>query len=472
MRCSVELGLAWALAIGLVAGCGGQASRPAAPTETPDVSPTSQITRPPSPTSTSSVPPLEGKVTLWVDWDPERMQTLIEAINGFKTRHPQVEFDISYYPTDQLKPAFEAAAAAHQGPSVIFGPSTWGRAFADQGWTRDLTPLLLPAQQSSIQPVVWGQVADSTRVLGLPLTLEGYVLYRNKSLAPDPAASVADLVETALALRTEKGFGASLDFGFIYSAPQLQTCGADLNTQTVLPFNESQGECWLGLMQRLGQAGKPVFNSDQDRAQFLAGKSAWLIDSTLQLDQLAQTLGVGDLAIDPWPVDGSSGRRLNGYVWSENAYLTASNSNADMEASWAFLAYLLAPETQAAMDDVEGARRVPSVVGVGLADPLLSEARAVLETSLPRPFPGDLNRLSGPLNTALRLVVGQAGDIRLATMLTLQEIEKASLATATPTTTSTPAPTATRTSIPSPTSTSPPLSPSLTASPSATASGP
>jgi maltose-binding protein MalE len=336
--------------------------------------------------------------------------------------------------------------------------------------------LLLPAQQSSIQPVVWGQVADSTRVIGLPLTLEGYVLYRNKSLAADPAASVADLVQTAQALRTEKGFGASLDFGFITSAPQLQTCGAELNTQAVLPFDEAQGECWLGLMQRLGQAGKPVFNSDQDRAQFLAGKSAWLIDSTLQLDQLAQALGVGDLAIDPWPVDGSSGRRLNGYVWSENAYLTASSSNADTEASWAFLAYLLAPETQAAMDDVEGARRVPSVVGVGLADPLLSQARAVLETSLPRPFPGDLNRLSGPLNTALRLVVGQAGDIRLATMLTLQEIEKASLATATPTTTSTPSPTATRTSVPSATSTStstsPPLSPTLTASPSVTASGP
>jgi ABC-type glycerol-3-phosphate transport system substrate-binding protein len=400
------------------------------------------------------------------------MQTLIDAIHGFKARHPQVEFDISYYPTDQLKPAFEAAAAAHQGPSVLFGPSTWGRAFADQGWTRDLAPLLLPGQQSSIQPVVWGQVADSTRVLGLPLTLEGYVLYRNTNLAPDPAASVADLVQTAQALKTEKGIGASLDFGFIFSAPQLQTCGAALNTQAVLPFDETQGECWLGLMQRLGQAGKPVFNNDQDRAQFLAGKSAWLIDSTLQVDQLAQTLGTNTLAIDPWPVDEANGGRLNGYVWSENAYLTTSSSNADLEASWAFLAYLLAPEIQAAMDDVEGARRIPSVVGVGLADPLLSQARAVLETSLPRPFPGDLNRLSGPLDTALRLVVGQAGDIRLATMLTLQEIEKANLATATPSSTPTPEPTATRTLVPSATSTMQPPSPTLTAPPSATASGP
>lgn len=472
MRCSLKLGLVWALAIGWVAGCGGQTGLPATQTNTPQASATPQATRPPSPTSTSSVPPLQGQVTLWVDWGPERMQALIDAIDGFRTRHPQVEFDVSYYPTDQLRPAFEAAAAAHQGPSVLFGPSTWGRALADQGWTRDLSPLLLPSQQDSIQPVVWGPAVDNTRVLGLPLTLEGYVLYRNTNLAPDPATSVADLIQTARALKAEKGFGASLDFGFMYSVPQLQTCGAALNTQAVLPFDEAQGECWLGLMQRLGQAGKPVFNSDQDRAQFLAGQSAWLIDSTLQLDQLAQTLGPGALSIDPWPVDESSGRRLNGYVWSEDAYLTTSSSNADLEASWAFLAYLLAPETQAAMDEVEGARRIPSVVGVGLADPLLSQARAVLETGLPRPFPGDLNRLSGPLDTALRLVVGQAGDIRLATMLTLQEIEKANLATAIPTSTLPPAPTATRTLVPSATSTSLPPSPTSTASPSATASGP
>lgn len=423
----------------------------------------------PSATSTSSVPPLKGQVTVWVDWDPARLQTLIDAIDGFNARHPQVVFDVSYYPTDQLRPAFEAAAAAHQGPSVLIGPSTWGRVFSDQGWTRDLAPYILPGQQSSIQPVVWGQVADSTRVLGLPLTLEGYVLYRNRGLVPDPAATVEELVGGAQSLKAEKGFGASLDYGFIFSAPQLGACGADLDTRAVLPFDESAGECWLSLMQHLGQAGKPVFNSDQDRAQFLDGKSAWLIDSTLQMDQLAEALGPGALAIDPWPVDGTSGGHLNGYVWSENAYLTASSSNADQEASWAFLAYLLAPETQSAMDDVSAARRVPSVIGVPLTDPLLSQARKVLEASLPRPFPGDLNRLSAPLDTALRLVVGQAGDVRLATMLTLQEIQKANLATATPTSTPTPAPTAANTPVPSATATS---QPAAGGQPTATRPGP
>ena len=118
-------------------------------------------------------------------------------------------------------------------------------------------------------------------------------------------------------------------------------------------------------------------------------------------------------------VDETTGGHLNGYVWTENAYLTTTSSNIDLEASWAFLTYLLAPETQSAMDDVEGSRHVPSVVGVALADPLLGQAREVLQGSLPRPFPGDLNRLTGPLETALRLVVGQAGDIRLATVLTL-----------------------------------------------------
>lgn len=451
MKCTMRAGLLWTLAIGLAAGCAGPATLPASPTSTVEPGPAVPLTSLPSSTPTSSVPPLKGKVTVWVDWDPARMRTLIDAVSGFKARHPEVEFDVSYYPTDQLRPAFENAAAAHQGPSVLIGASTWARVFADEGWTRDLAPFLLPGQQSSVQPVAWGQAMEGTQVLGLPLTLEGYVLYRNTSLAPDPAVTVGQLVRAAQALKADKGFGASLDFGFIPSAPQLAACGATLDTQAVLPFDEAQGECWLGLMQRLGQAGKPVFNNDQDRAQFMDGKSAWLIDTSSQMDALAETLGAGSLAIDPWPVDETTGGHLNGYVWSENAYLTTSSSNIDLEASWAFLAYLLAPETQSAMDDVEGSRRVPSVVGAALADPLLGQAREVLQGGLPRPFPGDLNRLSGPLDTALRLVVGQAGDIRLATMLTLQEIQKANLATVTPSSTPTPAPTATATAFPSPT---------------------
>jgi ABC-type glycerol-3-phosphate transport system substrate-binding protein len=463
MKCSIQSASAWILVMGLIAGCGVAASRPtstASPTEALPSTPI--LTSAPGPTSTSSVPPLRGRVSLWLDWDPARMQALIEAIRGFKARHPQVEFDLSYYPTDQLLPAFEEAAAGHLGPSVVIGSSIWGRAFADQGWIRDISPYLLPSQQNSIQPVVWSQVSVGSQVLGLPLTLEGNVLYRNTTLAPEPALTVGDLVQAAQDLKATKGFGASLDFGLMVSAPQIAACGIKLDTQAVLPFDEAGGECWLGLMQRLGRAGKPVFNSDDDRSQFASGKSAWLIDSNLQLDSLVAALGRDSLAVDPWPADDITGGHLNGYVWSENAYLTSSSSNVDVEASWAFLAYLLAPETQAAMDDVEGALRVPSVVGVAVADPLLDRARTVLQAGQPRPFSGDLNRLSGLLDTALRLVVGQAGDVRLATMLTLQEIQKANLATATPTATPAQTSTATPSSVPSAT---PPGVPA-TASPS------
>jgi ABC-type glycerol-3-phosphate transport system substrate-binding protein len=467
MRCSIKAGLVWAMAAALVAGCGGPSLRPTIPSDTPESIPAVASPNSPTLTPTSSIPPLRGKVTLWVDWDPARIQTLIDAIGGFKTRHPLVEFDVSYYPPDQLRPAFEAAATAHQGPSIIIGPSTWGPAFADQGWIRDLAPYLLPSQQSSIQPVAWDQAADSTSVIGLPLTLEGNILYRNTALAPEPARTVGDLVQTAQTLKSEKGFGASLDFGFLVSAPQLAACDVHLNTQAVVPFDEAGGECWLGLMQRLGAAGKPVFNSNDDRAQFADGKSAWLIDSSLEIDHLTQALGPGVLAIDPWPVDEATGGKLNGFVWSENAYLGSNISNVNTEASWAFLAFLLAPETQATMDDVPGARRVPSVVGVALADPLLETARAQLESGSARPFPSSLNRLTGPLNTALRLVVGQAGDIRLNTTLALQEIENANLATTTPSPTPTPSATATITALPSSTST--PETPSVTPTSAASA---
>lgn len=388
---------------------------------------------------------------VWMDWDPARLQGLVKAVDGFRARHPRVEFDLAYYPTDQLKGAFEQAAADKQGPTILIGPSTWGRTYADQGWIRDLTELVLPSQQASLQPVAWAQVADSTRVVGLPLTMEGNVLYRNASLVADPAMTVADLVRAAQALKTEQGFEVSLDFGFMISAPQLSACGASLDTRASTPFDEASGECWLGLMQRLGQAGRPVFNTDDDLSRFESGQSAWLIESTARMEELAQAIGEANLAIDAWPLDADTGQHLTGYVWTENAYLTSTARGADLEASWAFMAYLLAPETQASMDEIDAGRRVPSVVGVPLADPVLAQARTVLEGNLPRPYAEDLNRLTGPLDTALRLVVGQSGKIPLVTMATLQEIQKLNLATPTATATRAASPTPLPTLSPSPT---------------------
>lgn len=376
---------------------------------------------------------MQGDVTIWLDWKPARLAAVSKAVSGFQSLHPDVHFNLVYIPQGQLQDAFLQAAPTGGGPSLLIAPSAWGESLYQQGLVRDLSALVSTAQSQRVYPSVWKQVANSTRVLGMPLTIETNLLYRNTALASVPAGTVTNLVNTAQALKAQRGFGASLDFGFLYAAPQLAACGGVLDTSATLPFSETTGECWLSLLKTLGSAGTPVFEGDQDLQAFEANKSAWLIASSDRIDELAQAIGDQNLAVDPWPTVTSTSGRLTSYVWSQNMYLTQSASKRDADASWAFMTYLLAPETQLAISQTPGARTLPAVTDLEITDPVLGQAELTLGNDLPLPSPASLERVQGPLETAIRLVVSQAGDVQFNMILALQEIEKANLATATPT---------------------------------------
>ena len=392
-------------------------------------------TRPVSPTATDGSTAMQGDVTIWLDWKPARLASLSKAVSGFQSLHPDVHFNLVYIPTSQLQDAFIQAAANGSGPSLLIGPSSWAESLYQQGLIRDLSGLVSTTQSQRVYPSVWKQAANSTRVMGMPLAIEANLLYRNTSLVSTPAGTVTNLVNTAQALKAQRGFGASLDFGFLYAAPQIAACGGVLDTGATLPFSEATGECWLSLLKTLGSAGTPVFDSDQDLQAFEAGKSAWLIASSDRIDELAQAIGDQNLAVDPWPTVASTGGRLTGYIWSQNMYLTQSAGKRDADSSWAFMTYLLAPETQLAISQTPGARTLPAVTDLEITDPLLGQAELTLGNDLPLPSPASLARVQGPLETAVRLVVSQAGDVQFNMILALQEIEKANLATATPTAT-------------------------------------
>lgn len=403
------------------------------PTATQPMASSPAPTLAPSPTATIGSAAMQGDVTIWLDWKPARLAAISKAVAGFESLHPDVHFNLVYIPSDQLQVAFLQAAPTGSGPSLLIGPSSWGESLFQQGLIRDLSGLVSTAQSQRVYPSVWKQVANSSRVLGMPLTIETNLLYRNTKLASTPAGTVTNLVHTAQVLKAQQGLGASLDFGFLYVAPQLAACGGVMDTSATLPFSEATGECWLSLLKTLAGAGTPVFDSDQDLQAFEANKSAWLIASSDRIDELALAIGEQNLAVDPWPMVTSTSGHLTSYIWSQNLYLTQSASKRDADASWAFMTYLLAPETQLGISQTPGARTLPAVTDLEITDPLLGQAELTLGNDLPLPSPASLERIQGPLETAVRLVVSQAGDVQFNMILALQEIEKANLATATPT---------------------------------------
>ncbi len=355
------------------------------------------------------------------------MGAVSDLLESFRQQHPRVQVRLSYYRPSELEEAFKTAAAAGRGPTILLGPSAWGPALLRAGLILDVAPRLLPGQRATIPELVWSQVSNAGALVGLPVRLRGVVLYRNRALAERPAASLDDLLVQAAEASTHFAAEPVFDLGFAFSGAQLTACGGTLlRAGGGLGFDQQTGECWLDLLARFRQAGRPVFNSHADRATFLAGHSPWLIDTTDALPEIVQALGAENVSIDAWPQTQEDNLQLSGYVWSDNAYFAANAPAADLEASWALGNLLTGPDGQARLAQSEGSWFLPVLPTVLPVMPLGAQAQEVLSGATAMPLASNLEVYIVPLERAVVQVVAQAANpaqaLRRATEIIRNEL--------------------------------------------------
>jgi maltose-binding protein MalE len=402
----------------------------------PATSPTPTITSIPTevpktatPQPTATLDPkalITGTIRLWLDWNPSELDSLQKVISAFLEQYPGVTIAIAYHSVDELRSALELAIIEDTGPTIIFGPSSWGPELWQDGRLVDLTIQLANDPLSSIDPLAWNQVNYDGAVIGLPLERQGIVLYRNRAIVAQAAGTLGELVSMGQELKRNQIVGFGLDFGFTYSASQISVCDGELfDAEGNLNLEDQVGYCWLRLMRTFRDAGRVWFNSDEDLTLFKTGGSGWLIESTLEARQLSSFAGVRDLVIDPWPSYSETGRRMTGFVWTENLYLINGSSRDDVEATWAFARFLLSPEIQLILSDPEGANHLPALRNLILDDALQIQMVTSLSSGVPLPLLPNLHLYIEPLEGALRAVAIQGASPELALDIALKKIDQA-----------------------------------------------
>lgn len=412
------MGAAALLAASVLTGCGLIAPEATA-TPTVPPTPTHTYVLPPT-TPTPTLSPLSGRVVIWLDWGPEEMASLVRLVSAFHEQHPRVEFSLAYFPSEELPAAFDRPAPGIASPTMVFGPDTWGPKLWRAGRIQDVSDLLAPGLRQSLLPVALQQVLYGGAVVGIPIQLEGVVLYVNREWMPGPAPDMWALIDVATQSRT------TLDYGFAFTGAFLRTCGAQLLDERGDPaFAGVGGTCWLELLRTLAMAGRVVYNSDDDLRRFAEGQAAWLIDGTWQRQFLRDSIGEQSLAINPWPVYTVTGEPLAGYIWTENAYLLEGLNPADREANWEFIRFLISLPVQQMLADPDGAAHLPVTAGVLSPDPLMSQAMAVLEKGVPYPILPEVDFYPVPMERSGYAVLRQGADLGLAQLRALSQIRQA-----------------------------------------------
>jgi len=306
------------------------------------------------------------------------MPALVQIIAEFQQQYPDVLFDVLYVPAQDLQARFAEETRNGSGPTLLIGPAEWGPPLYDDGLIENLTGLMSAERLAALNLPALGEGIYSGATIGLPISLQGVVLYRNKDIITINASTYDELVTLAETSTQGEVIGAILERSFFYSGGHLEGVGGQLMDSNYLPaFNDERGLAWIEMLSRFAEAGPPNDFSDEDLERFKEGNVGWIIDGTWNMRNLAAAIGPEKLAIDPWP--GYEDGRMSGYVLAENVYLSQEATTETRQAAIRFIDYLLSPEAQTHLAEVE---RIPAVSGVAITDPitgpLIAQAMAAL----------------------------------------------------------------------------------------------
>jgi maltose-binding protein MalE len=349
---------------------------------------------------------VKGIITLWHAWKESEIVALNEVIAAFQAEQPDVKFDVLYVPFEDLRGKYETAAATGGGPTVLIGAADWGPALFGAELVADVTGFTSTPFLASINEAALGAVKYKGALVGLPQTIKGVVMFRNKQVIAAAPATFDDLVTAAKAATKGDVVGADLEYGFFFAAAHLNGIGGKLmEANGDAAFNNEKGVEWLNLLNSFKDAGPTEYYTDNDVNLFKAGKAGIIIDGTWNMTALAEAIGADNLAIDPWPAYGDG--HLSGYVQTENIYLNANASGDDQAASWKFMEFFLSPEAQALLVK---AGHIPAVAGVEIADPLLKQAVDAFAGGAAFPVIPEMGAYWGPMDTALKSVFDEGAD--------------------------------------------------------------
>lgn len=360
-------------------------------------------------------PATEVQLEIWHSYSDTGADAFSEIIAAFTKGHPYVSIEQTYFASTDMFSMFDTAMAAGDGPDLImlYGDDR-SASLLEEGFLKDVSGLISPDLYSDlVEPAV--KISEyQGRMLGVPFTMNGVLLYRNVSIIPEAPVNWDDLIGKASTATAGDVTGMVFETGLYFSAGHLYALGGQLlDEYSGEPlFLDDYGVEWMLLMQIVKDAGLPVVNySEDDADSFRNYKTGMVIDGNWNAQSMAEAVGVQNLVIDEWP------EGMSGFVQSE---LISLVNDPDMgkyqeAAAIEFMEFLASEQAQMIWAEVACSNHnlgsgVPVLKDLYVADPLVEMAMKAYSGGVPFPAHSSLVFYWSTLNTAINNVVEYSMD--------------------------------------------------------------
>jgi ABC-type glycerol-3-phosphate transport system substrate-binding protein len=372
------------------------------------------------------MPDIEGSVQIWLDWSAEEIQAITPHLNSFREMFPLVQIEVSFYRSDEILQSFTQGVLEGNAPDILIGKSQWGKLLHEEGLVRNISDRIPPEMVEIIYPVAWESVKTGNTFFGLPLSMEGIVLYRNPEIVDETVDTIEMMAETLGDLEGENKIGAVVELGFLYTGAYLSTCdGEFFDQEGQLTLTHKAVECWLRLLKVFGESGSNTQNTDLDLNTYLNGGSGWLVEGSWMVDELISELGEENIAIDPWPKYSAVDKNLTGYAWTRNIYFSSSTTDQVFDAAWIFARYLLTEEVQTSVAQAQNGRQFPVLTELNFETSWIQEMMDAMRENIALPHELTLSFFTEELEPAAFDVVRRKYDPYWLAQWAMSNIERA-----------------------------------------------
>ena len=352
--------------------------------------------------------PLSGKILIWHSLNDDQSYALEIAIENFIANNPDVSVEVEQYSFGDIRGEFENRADSGNGPDLIISEGNYGPLWYDAGLITDVNDLRI----SKIDEMAMEQGQVQGAQIGFPFDFQGVLMFRNRSIIAEQAASFLDLRRNAISAKTSYIRGALLETGLFYSAGHLYALGGSLITDEGDPaFNTAEGIAWLEMLQDFHTLGADDSYMVEDEDLFKEGKVGVIIDGTWNIKTFYDSLGE-DLVIDPWP------ENMSGFVNPRMIYLSANCAQENLNAAKGFMVYILSEEAQNQLSEYDTAF-IPTNTDVKITDSLRQQAMTALREGVPMIWALEFEAYWEPMQNAIRNFLN--GQVTSNTALSVAE---------------------------------------------------
>ena len=357
---------------------------------------------------------------------PEERAILREVVDRYESDHPDLEIDLLYKETEELRSGFQAAAVAGAGPELIFGPSDQVGPFSSMGIILPLDELIDAETISRFDSK--GLVRHEGRLYQLaPVVGNHLALVVNRDLVSDPPTTMAELIEAAKRVAgDDDGDGRPERYGLVWNytepfffVPFLGGYGGRVMNSDAFPTLDSKAmtralEFVLALRDKHGLIPREC---DYDIADtlFKEGRAAMIIngpwswagyaDAGLEIEIVRIPL-IEETGLWPAPMVSAKGYSLSGNL----------EKGPRLSAARDLLVYLTGPQVQSrfssALSVIPTDREVMEMPAIR-SDPILRASMEQAEVGVPMPIVPEMRAIWDGMRPIVQGVMGgriEAGE--------------------------------------------------------------